>query len=148
LARRNAGAIWAPEVGTAAAAEGAGTNPTDTGTTTGCPTTADVVITTPKIPGLELHLPRGSVIKDHHGNVVREVNITPIPVDRPPFPLPKHIDVPVYFTIQRRLCLQRQLPASQGTTDLSELLRHAEGGHRQLLAVRPRGARLSRMSRT
>jgi RHS repeat-associated protein len=58
-----------------------------------------VVITTPKIPGLELHLPRGSVIKDRHGKVVREISITPIPVDRPPFPLP-HIDVPVYFTIQ------------------------------------------------
>jgi RHS repeat-associated protein len=80
--------IWMPKIDTAHTV------------TISSPTTADVVITTPKIPGLELHLPRGSVIKDRHGKVVREVNITPIPVDRPPFPLPKHIDVPVYFTIQ------------------------------------------------
>jgi RHS repeat-associated protein len=64
------------------------------------PTGADVVVTTPKIPGLELHLPRGSVIKDRQGKIVREISITPIPVDRTPFPLPKHISVPVYFTIQ------------------------------------------------
>jgi RHS repeat-associated protein len=40
------------------------------------------------------------VITDHEGEVVREVSITPIPVDRPPFPLPAGVGVPVYFTIQ------------------------------------------------
>lgn len=64
------------------------------------PTTRDLVITTPRIPGLELHLPRGSVIKDRQGRVVTDISITAIPIDRPPFPLPSHIDVPVYFTIQ------------------------------------------------
>jgi RHS repeat-associated protein len=64
------------------------------------PTTAEVVITTPKIPGLELHLPPGTVISDEDGRIVREVSITPIPVDRPPFPLPDGVDVPIYFTIQ------------------------------------------------
>jgi RHS repeat-associated protein len=64
------------------------------------PTTGEVVITTPRIPGLELHLPRGTVIRDRQGRVVREISITPIPIDRPPFPLPPDIDVPVYFTIQ------------------------------------------------
>jgi hypothetical protein len=63
-------------------------------------TTREVVITTPHIPGLELHLPRHTVITDHTGEVVREVSITPIPVDRPPFPLPAGVQVPVYFTIQ------------------------------------------------
>jgi RHS repeat-associated protein len=80
--------IWMPKIETAHTV------------TISSPTTADVVITTPKIPGLELHLPRGSVIKDRHGKVVREISITPIPVDRTPFPLPQHIDVPVFFTIQ------------------------------------------------
>jgi RHS repeat-associated protein len=64
------------------------------------PTTSEVVVKTPWIPGLELHLPRGTVIRDHDGAIVREVSITPIPVDRPPFPLAKNVDVPVYFTIQ------------------------------------------------
>ena len=64
------------------------------------PTTAETVITTPYIPGLELRLPVGTVITDDDGRVVREVSITPIPVDRPPFPLPVGSDVPIYFTIQ------------------------------------------------
>ena len=64
------------------------------------PTTREVVITTPHIPGLELHLPRNTVITDRDGKVVREIGITPIPVDRPPFPLPTGVEVPVYFTIQ------------------------------------------------
>jgi YD repeat-containing protein len=64
------------------------------------PTTADTVVTTPRIPGLELRLPRGTVIRDHDGQVVRELSITPIPLDRTPFPLPEHFEPPVYFTIQ------------------------------------------------
>jgi RHS repeat-associated protein len=64
------------------------------------PTAAEVVVTTPRIPGLEVHLPAGSVVKDLAGKVVRELGITAIPVDRPPFPLPEHIIVPIYFTVQ------------------------------------------------
>jgi RHS repeat-associated protein len=64
------------------------------------PTAREVVITTPRIPGLELHLPRGTVITDEDGDVVRDISITPIPVDRPPFPLPSGVHVPLYFTIQ------------------------------------------------
>jgi RHS repeat-associated protein len=64
------------------------------------PTGRAVVVTTPRIPGLELHIPADTVIRDHEGKVVRELSITPIPVDRPPFPLPVGVEVPVYFTIQ------------------------------------------------
>jgi RHS repeat-associated protein len=64
------------------------------------PTVKETVITTPKIPGLELHLPPHTVVTDHDGKVVREVSITPIPVDQPPFPLPSGVQVPIYFTIQ------------------------------------------------
>lgn len=64
------------------------------------PTTRDVAITTPLIPGLELRLPRGTVIRGRDGRVVRRVGITAIPVDRPPFPLARNVDVPIYFTIQ------------------------------------------------
>ncbi|MFC5054308.1 RHS repeat-associated core domain-containing protein [Saccharothrix xinjiangensis] len=63
------------------------------------PTTDDVVITTPAIPGLEVHLPPGAVVRDADGDVVTELGITAIPVDRPPFPLPQS-NVPVYFTVQ------------------------------------------------
>jgi RHS repeat-associated protein len=64
------------------------------------PTADEVVVTTPRIPGLEVHLPAGSVVKDAGGDVVRELGITAIPVDRPPFPLPRHVIVPIYFTVQ------------------------------------------------
>lgn len=63
------------------------------------PTTKDVVLTSPRIPGLELHLPAGSVIRDHNGKVITQINMTAIPTDRPPFPIPG-VGVPVYFTIQ------------------------------------------------
>jgi hypothetical protein len=57
-------------------------------------------VTTPCIPGLELRLPPNTVIRDHHGKVVRELSITPIPIDRTPFPLPENVEVPIYFTVQ------------------------------------------------
>jgi YD repeat-containing protein len=64
------------------------------------PTHGPVTLTTPKIPGLEVRLPAGTVIHNDAGQVVHELNITPIPVDRPPFPLPLFDPVPLYFTIQ------------------------------------------------
>jgi RHS repeat-associated protein len=64
------------------------------------PTRAPVRITTPRIPGLEVLLPAGTVIHDAAGRVVRNLNITAVPVDRPPFPLPFFVEVPVYFTVQ------------------------------------------------
>ncbi|HET9194704.1 MAG TPA: RHS repeat-associated core domain-containing protein [Vicinamibacterales bacterium] len=80
--------IWMPRIDTANAVKIAS------------PTTAETVITTPKIPGLELRLPPGTVISDEDGRIVREVSITPIPIDRTPFPLPEGVNVPIYFTIQ------------------------------------------------
>ncbi|NJP49210.1 hypothetical protein HCJ93_03745 [Streptomyces sp. SBST2-5] len=64
------------------------------------PTKADVTLTTPKIPGLEVRLPKGSVVRDEHGRTVTELGITAIPVDRSPFPLPENSAVPVFFTVQ------------------------------------------------
>jgi RHS repeat-associated protein len=80
--------IWMPTIDTANAVRIAS------------PTVKETVITTPHIPGLELHLPPHTVITDHDGKIVREVSITPIPVDQPPFPLPRGVQVPIYFTIQ------------------------------------------------
>ncbi|GAA2564300.1 hypothetical protein GCM10010435_40740 [Winogradskya consettensis] len=63
------------------------------------PTTKETVLTTKAIPGLEVRIPKGTVIRDANGKVVTELNLTPIPIDRPPFPLPP-TKVPVYFTVQ------------------------------------------------
>jgi len=64
------------------------------------PTASTVLVTTPLIPGLQLQLPPQTVIRDHDGKTVTSLSITPVPLDRPPFPLPAGVDVPVYFTIQ------------------------------------------------
>jgi RHS repeat-associated protein len=66
----------------------------------GSPTRGPVTITTPRIPGLEVRIPAGTVIRDASGRVVHNLNITAVPVDRPPFPLPFFVDVPLYFTVQ------------------------------------------------
>ncbi|WP_371401969.1 polymorphic toxin-type HINT domain-containing protein [Kribbella sp. NBC_00662] len=64
------------------------------------PTTAPVVIKTPKVKGLEVHLPAGVTVTDADGKPVTRIGITPIPVDRTPIPMPKGVQVPVYFTVQ------------------------------------------------
>jgi YD repeat-containing protein len=63
-------------------------------------TAADTVVTSPRLPGLQLHLPQNTVIVDHDGHPVKQLTITAIPLDKPPFPLPPGVQVPIYFTIQ------------------------------------------------
>jgi RHS repeat-associated protein len=63
------------------------------------PTSKETILTTPTMPGLELRLPPGTVITDASGKAVTKITITPIPLDRPPFPLP-FVIVPTFFTIQ------------------------------------------------
>jgi RHS repeat-associated protein len=64
------------------------------------PAKADVTLTTPDIPGLEVRLPKGSVVRNEHGKPVTALGITALPVDRSPFPLPKNSVVPIFFTVQ------------------------------------------------
>jgi len=64
------------------------------------PTTSEVVVTTPTLPGLEFHIPPNTTITDIDGNVASEISITPVPIKQPPFPLPTGVQVPIYFTIQ------------------------------------------------
>ena len=63
------------------------------------PTTEEVVVTTPRIPGFEVRIPAGVVLRDRAGRIVNEIGITAIPLDRTPFPQP-HMDFPVYYTVQ------------------------------------------------
>ncbi len=61
----------------------------------------ETVLTNPHIPGLEVRLPAGTTVRTATGSLVRKVNLTAIPVDRPPFPLPLFATgVPTYFTVQ------------------------------------------------
>jgi RHS repeat-associated protein len=62
------------------------------------PTSREVVLTHPDMPGLELHIPAGAVFKDRNGHVLTHIAIVPTPVDHAPFPLPDNF--PMYFTIQ------------------------------------------------
>ncbi|MGB9146789.1 MAG: RHS repeat-associated core domain-containing protein [Acidobacteriaceae bacterium] len=64
------------------------------------PTTSDMVITNPNVPGVELHLPAGTVIHDARGKLVTQIGITPIPNNQAPFPLKRGVTFPIYFTIQ------------------------------------------------
>jgi RHS repeat-associated protein len=64
------------------------------------PTRGEVALRTPQIPGLEVRIPAGSVITNAAGKVVHDLNMTAIPVDRAPFPLPAFTNVPIYFTVQ------------------------------------------------
>ncbi len=64
------------------------------------PTASQTVVTNPLMPGLELHIPGGTTITDINGKVVRTVSMTPVPLDRPPFPLAAGVDVQIYFTVQ------------------------------------------------
>jgi RHS repeat-associated protein len=73
---------------------------TENVTTLSVPTSQQVAVTTPYIPGLEVRVPEGAVVRDTEGRTVTQLTITPIPVDRTPFPLPPGVNVPVFFTVQ------------------------------------------------
>lgn len=64
------------------------------------PTVRDLIITNPNVPGVELHIPAGTVIRDPRGRIVTQIGITPIPTNQPPFPLKRGVTFPIYFTIQ------------------------------------------------
>jgi RHS repeat-associated protein len=64
------------------------------------PTLSETVITNPTMPGLEVHLPAKTTITDRNGRIVHEVSLTPVPLDKTPFPLPRGAHIPMFFTIQ------------------------------------------------
>ena len=52
------------------------------------PTTKETVVTHPDLPGLEVRIPAGTVIRDRKGGLVTRVAIVPFPLDRAPFMTP------------------------------------------------------------
>jgi RHS repeat-associated protein len=63
------------------------------------PTRSAVTLRHPLMPGFEVTLPAGTVIRDVDGRIVTEIGITPLPVDQTPFPMP-YFGVPLYYTLQ------------------------------------------------
>jgi hypothetical protein len=51
----------------------------------------------PARTGLEVRIPAHAALRDENGRPVTEVSIAPIPLDRPPFPLPANVEVPPVF---------------------------------------------------
>ncbi len=86
------------------------------------PTTTDMSIKTSRIPGLDLRLPAQTLIRDLDGEPVTQLSITPIPTDRPPFPLPDGIHVPVFFTIQPGGSRDHSAACSTGLSKLHQRL--------------------------
>jgi RHS repeat-associated protein len=62
------------------------------------PLQQDMVVGHPDIPGLELHIPKGTVIYDRKGRLVTELAIVPTPVNRAPFPVMENH--PMAFTVE------------------------------------------------
>jgi RHS repeat-associated protein len=63
------------------------------------PATHEVTVTTPRIPGLEIQVPKGTVIRDRGGHVVTKLSITPLTVGRTAYPLAPGMQ-PEFFTLQ------------------------------------------------
>jgi RHS repeat-associated protein len=62
------------------------------------PTTQEVVVTNPDLPGAEIHVPAGTKITDRFGKPVTQLTMTPLPLDRTPIPLAP--GMPIYFDLQ------------------------------------------------
>lgn len=79
------------------------------------PTTTNMVVTTPRIQHLQVHIPAGARLKDPEGQVVTSMTITPIPIDRPPFPLPRDVRFSTYFTLQPAGAAIESTPGQPGS---------------------------------
>jgi len=62
------------------------------------PTTKPVVVTSPELPGVQVRIPKGTVIRDRDGHIVRKLSLTALPLKRTPFPLAP--GMPDFFTLQ------------------------------------------------
>jgi RHS repeat-associated protein len=63
------------------------------------PTTKEITLTNPNLPGLEVQIPKGTVIHDHFGRIVHQLSLTPLAAGRTPLPWGPGM-VPQYFTLQ------------------------------------------------
>lgn len=62
------------------------------------PLPAELVVKNPYMPGFEVHLPAGTILRGRDGKVVRRVAIIPMPLDRTPINYP--VNTPLHMTFQ------------------------------------------------
>ena len=62
------------------------------------PLPADLIIRNPYMPGFEVHLPAGTILRGRDGKVVRRVAVIPMPLDRTPINYP--VNTPLHMTFQ------------------------------------------------
>jgi RHS repeat-associated protein len=88
------------------------------------PTPGPIVGTTPKIRGLEVRIP-GNVILQTSGGPLTSMPLTRIPVDRPPFPLPKGASFS--FTPQAHGALVQRPDGTPNATGVRFILPNVDG---------------------
>jgi hypothetical protein len=62
------------------------------------PIQRDLIVTHPNVPGMEIYIPKGAVLRDREGRIVTQISLVPLPLDRVPFPFPEN--APVYVSVQ------------------------------------------------
>ncbi len=62
------------------------------------PLQADLIVQSELMPGFEIHLPAGTVLRGRDGEVVRRIASVPMPLDRVPVEYP--VDTPLHMTLQ------------------------------------------------
>jgi YD repeat-containing protein len=60
----------------------------------------ETVVTTPRVPGVQMTIPAGANLRNRDGSPVARVSITPVPIDRTPAPLPANVRTTLVFTSQ------------------------------------------------
>jgi RHS repeat-associated protein len=67
--------------------------------TIGSPTARNRTLTSPKLPGLQIQIPKGTVIRDYYGHIVHRISLTALAEGRTPFPWAPGMATP-YFSLQ------------------------------------------------
>ena len=52
------------------------------------PVRQDIVIKHPNVPGMEVHIPKGAVLRERDGRLLTRIALIPVPLDRTPLPFP------------------------------------------------------------
>jgi hypothetical protein len=76
------------------------------------PIQRELVITHPNVPGMEIHIPKGAVLRERDGQIVTKVALVPLPLDRVPFAFPAN--APVYVSVQPGGMVVQGLSAQTG----------------------------------
>ena len=60
----------------------------------------ETVITNASMPGFQVVIPKGARVTDEAGRAIHTLSLTPIPIDRTPYPIPDFNPFPMHFTLQ------------------------------------------------